>query len=147
LREDCFGNVDAWVRKLFCEVGDAVTGFALALMKTGARDEMRTYGVPTAYAPLSIPAQNTKPLLLHPVWFAHSSQTKLLLACPLPPTLVAGMIAHTMIVIKHPARIRNSPMFVSVGRARFANMTTAHAVQVISRYATNTCHLSYAYSG
>ena len=44
------------------------------------------------------------------------------------------MMAHTMIVMKQPARIRKRPMLVRVGKARLAYITTKAEIHVYSRY-------------
>lgn len=133
LSENGFRDVDSGAGKLFGKMGYAVTSSMLVLvdlLKVGSKEE-NTYGVPTAKAPFNMPAQKTKPSLVQPAWFCHSFQTKLLLACPFP--VFDGMIAHTMIVMKHPSRMRASPMLVRVGRARLANMTTKQEIQVMNK--------------
>ena len=102
----------------------------------------KAHGVPTAKAPFSIPAQNTKPSLLQPAWFSQSFHTNELLAYPLPVLL--GMMAQTRIVTKTPARMKNRPILVIVGSPRFMNMTTKADSQVMNRYTMNTCQRSYS---
>ena len=73
LCEDGFGDVDAWFGDFFREMRNAV---AVAWSDKYKRVRGISYGVPTAYAPLSMPKQKTKPSLVQPVWFCHSFQTK-----------------------------------------------------------------------
>lgn len=98
-----------------------------------------TSGVPTANAPFSIPRQNVKPLLVYPVEFCHSFQTKSEEAYPNP--FVCGKIEQTRMVTKNPASVKKPPNDSRVGRARLAYKTTKQDDHTQTRYATNTCHL------
>lgn len=102
-------------------------------------------GVPTANAPLSMPARNTKPSLVYPVELTHSFQTDVLVAYPLPVTL--GMTAQTTMEMKTPAKRKNKPACSIFGNARLANKTIAVKSQVAMTYVTNTCHRSVTKPG
>lgn len=53
----------------------------------------------------------------------QEDQTAAVVAWPAP--VVVGMIAQTRIVRKHPPSVRKRPMLLTIGKALFANSTTA----------------------
>lgn len=76
-----------------------------------------TSGVPTEYAPFSIPNKKTNPSLLYPVKFCQSDQIEYVLAYGTPFDF--GITAQTMIVINRPATTVKPPRISIFGRARF----------------------------
>ena len=89
-------------------------------------------GVPIAYAPLSMPIKNTKPLDEYPISADHSLKTNAGDACgDLPP--VPGIAAQTTMVIHTPPRMKNKPTLLSAGRARLAKSTMQQQHHVTMR--------------
>lgn len=106
--------------------------FLLGRGISSARWETQS-GVPTAKAPLSMPARKTNPLLSQPVAFWKSAQTKVDVACGGCDGEEPGSAAHTMMVTKTPPMMKKRPRLLMVGRERFMNMTVLQQSQDIIR--------------